>query len=92
MDGKCIFLKIHTQIEEWDDGRNPQFLLFVNGKVTQGQDMNHREVRLTDCAKAGETYTLDLQAYTGILHNEFSLMVTASETDLALLLSLLKNY
>ena len=32
--------------------------------------MNHREVRLTDCAKAGETYTLDLQAYTGILHNE----------------------
>lgn len=85
MDGKCIFLKIHTQIEEWDDGRNPQFLLFVNGKVTQGQDMNHREVRLTDCAKAGETYTLDLQAYTGILHNEFSLMVTASETDLALL-------
>lgn len=82
MDGKCIFLKIHTQIEEWDDGRNPQFLLFVNGKVTQGQDMNHREVRLTDCAKAGETYTLDLQAYTGILHNEFSLMVTASETDL----------
>jgi len=85
MDGKCIFLKIHTQIEEWDDGRNPQFLLFINGKVTQGQDMNHREVRLTDCAKAGETYTLDLQAYTGILHNEFSLMVTASETDLALL-------
>lgn len=85
MDGKCVFLKIHTQIEEWDDGRNPQFLLFVNGKVTQGQDMNHREVRLTDCAKAGETYTLDLQAYTGILHNEFSLMVTASETDLALL-------
>ena len=85
MDGKCVFLKIHTQIEEWDDGRNPQFLLFVNGKVTQGQDMNHREVRLTDCAKAGDTYTLDLQAYTGILHNEFSLMVTASETDLALL-------
>jgi len=32
MDGKCIFLKIHTQIEEWDDGRNPQFLLFVDGK------------------------------------------------------------
>lgn len=85
MDGKCIFLKIHTQIEEWDDGRNPQFLLFLNGEVVQGQDMNHREVRLTDCAKAGHTYTLDLQAYTGILHNEFSLKVTAAETDLSLL-------
>ena len=79
------FLKIHTQIEEWDDGRNPQFLLFVDGKAVQGQDMNHREVRLTDCAEAGRTYTLDLQAYTGILHNEFALKVTADETDLALL-------
>jgi len=47
--------------------------------------MNHREVRLTDCAEAGRTYTLDLQAYTGILHNEFALKVTADETDLALL-------
>lgn len=37
MDGKCIFLKIHTQIEEWDDGRNPQFLLFVDGKAVQGR-------------------------------------------------------
>ena len=28
--------------------KNPQFLLFVNdGKVTQGMDMNHREVLLT---------------------------------------------
>ena len=52
---------------------NPQFLLFVDGQAVQGQDMNHREVRLTDCAEAGRTYTLDLQAYTGILHNEFSL-------------------
>ena len=43
MDQKCIFLKIHTQIEEWDDGRNPQFLLFVDGQAVQGQDMNHRE-------------------------------------------------
>ncbi|MBS1471616.1 MAG: alpha-mannosidase, partial [Lachnospiraceae bacterium] len=85
MDQKCIFLKIHTQIEEWDDGRNPQFLLFVDGQAVQGQDMNHREVRMTDCAEAGRTYTLDLQAYTGILHNEFSLKVTAAETDLALM-------
>lgn len=84
MDGKHFF-ENHTQIEEWDDGRNPQFLLFVDGKAVQGQDMNHREVRLTDCAEAGRTYTLDLQAYTGILHNEFALKVTADETDLALL-------
>ena len=41
------------------------FLLFVNGEVTQGLDTNHREVRITDCAKAGDRYVIDLQAYTG---------------------------
>lgn len=81
MAGTCIFLNISTQIQEWDDGRNPQFLLFVDGEVVQGQDMNHKEVRLTDCAEAGRTYTLDLQSYTGILHSEFSLRVDAVTVD-----------
>ena len=84
MAGACIFLHICTQIEEWDDGRNPQFLLFIDGEVVQGQDMNHKEVRLTDCAEAGRTYTLDLQAYTGILHNEFTLRVDVINEDLKL--------
>lgn len=85
MAGKSIFLNIRTQIEEWDDGRNPQFLLFLDGEVVQGQDMNHREVRLTDCAQEGRTYRIDLQAYTGILHAEFALKVTAAEVNQNLL-------
>ncbi len=85
MAGKCIFLNIQTQIEHWDDGRNPQFLLFVDNEVVQGQDMNHKEVRLADCAEAGRTYTLDLQAYTGILFNEFTLSVNVVEMDLNLM-------
>ena len=74
-------MHVCTQIDEWDDAKNPQFLLFVDGKVTQGIDMNHRDVLLTRCAKAGETYRLELQAYTGILHTEFNLIIDLREID-----------
>lgn len=80
-DGKPLWMHVCTQIDEWDDAKNPQFLLFVDGKVTQGIDMNHRDVLLTRCAKAGETYRLELQAYTGILHTEFNLIVDLREID-----------
>ena len=43
-DGKELWLRIHTGLDDWDDGRNPQFLLFINGQVIQGLDINHREV------------------------------------------------
>lgn len=46
-------MKIRTQIEEWDDGKNPQFLVFVDGKVTQGADMNHRDIQLFAQAPVG---------------------------------------
>ena len=80
-DGRPLWLHVRTQIEEWDDAKNPQFLLFVNGKVTQGIDMNHRDVLLTPSARAGEVYRIDLQAYTGILHTEFNLIVDLREID-----------
>ena len=71
MDGKSVWLKLRTQIEEWDDGKNPQFLIFVDGQVRQGADMNHRELLLSDCAVGGQELTIDIQAYTGTLHREF---------------------
>lgn len=80
-EGKPLWFIFHTQIEEWDDGKNPQFLLFVNDEITQGLDMNHREVLITTCAKAGQTYRLDLQAYTGTLHSEFRLIGEAAWID-----------
>lgn len=80
-DGRPLWLHVRTQIEEWDDAKNPQFLLFVNGKVTQGMDMNHRDVLLTSSARAGEVYRIDLQAYTGTLHTEFNLIVDLREID-----------
>ena len=72
-DKKTLWLNVKTQIEEWDDAKNPQFLLFVNQVAVQGIDMNHRQVLLSECAVAGEELVLDLQAYTGILHTEFNL-------------------
>lgn len=80
-DGKPLWMHIKTQIEEWDDGRNPQFLLFQNGEPVQGIDMNHRDVLLAQNAVAGTSYRLELQAYTGILHAEFKLLVEMQEVD-----------
>lgn len=81
LDGKRMWMHVRTQIDEWDDAKNPQFLLFVNGEVVQGIDMNHREVFLDAEAKAGEELVLELQAYTGILHKEFNLIVEMQEID-----------
>lgn len=68
MQDKRMWMYVSTQIDEWDDGKNPQFLLFINGAPVQGIDMNHREVLLRQAAVSGESLTLELQAYTGILH------------------------
>ena len=81
LDGKRMWLYVCTQIDEWDDAKNPQFLLFVNGEAVQGIDMNHREVFLSPSAKAGEELVIELQAYTGILHKEFNLFVEMQEVD-----------
>ncbi|MCD8104871.1 MAG: glycosyl hydrolase-related protein [Lachnospiraceae bacterium] len=80
--GKALRLNVRTQIREWDDGKNPQFLLFVNGEVTQGLDMNHRTVQMTASAAAGETWRIDLQAYTGTLHSEFDMLIDVQQVDL----------
>lgn len=79
MDGKSMWLNIRTQIEHWSDGQNPQFILFINGEVIQGLDINHREVNISKYAKAGEKLRLDLQTYTGTLFREFKLLVDLEE-------------
>ncbi|MEG1471177.1 MAG: alpha-mannosidase, partial [Clostridia bacterium] len=76
-----LWLNVRSQIEEWDDAKNPQFLLFVNGEAVQGMDMNHRDVLLEKCAEGGKRYTLELQAYTGTLHSEFHLLSELREID-----------
>ncbi len=80
-DGKNMWLHIRTQIDERENCRNPQFLVFINGVPTQGMDINHSEVLLTKSARAGETIEIDLQAYSGTLHDEFKLLADLEERD-----------
>lgn len=81
MDGKTLYLKVATQVDHWDYARNPQFLLFVNGQMTQGMDINHQTVMLEKCAKEGDVYTIDLQGYTGIMFAELTFTMEAVEVD-----------
>ena len=76
-----VYLKAATQVDHWDDAKNPQFLVFVNQEVKQGLDINHQMVLLDSCAKAGETYEIDLQAYTGIMFAELSFTLEVVQLD-----------
>ena len=82
--GKSVWMRIRTQIEEWDDGKNPQFLVFINDEVIQGADMNHRDIWLRPCAVGGEELNIDIQAYTGTLHREFRFLVELYVRDEAI--------
>lgn len=77
--GKKISFHIHTQIEEWDDAKNPQFLVFVNGKVKQGLDMNHRDIIINNYN--GDLLKLDLETYSGTLHEDFKVILKIFEID-----------
>ena len=81
MDRKTLYLKVATQVDHWDYAKNPQFLLFVNGQMTQGMDLNHQTVMLERCAKEGETYTIDLQGYTGVMFAELTFTMETVEVD-----------
>ena len=52
--GRNVELCISTQIDDWD-AVNPQFIVYVDGRLAQGLDVNHREVFL-DNAKANMTF------------------------------------
>ena len=44
----------------------PQFLTYVNDELVQGMDINHSEIPLSDCARSGEKYRIDVQAYSNL--------------------------
>lgn len=84
LEGTRMWMHVSTQIDEADHGRNPQFLVFINGEPIQGMDLNHLDVLLREEAAAGETLDIQLQAYTGTLHSEFALNADMREIDAAI--------
>lgn len=65
MDGKHVELKVTTGREGGWDATNPQMLFYLNEKLVQGLDVNHREVIISMAAKAGERYQAAFLAYSG---------------------------
>jgi len=64
--GKTVVFTVNTGREgEWD-ALNPQFLLYINGIIVQGLDVNHRDTILSDNAIAGEVYNIALHGYSGM--------------------------
>jgi len=79
--GKTIVYEVRTGREgEWD-ALNPQFLVYVDGRLIQGLDVNHREIILSEQAKEGETYTIALHAYGGMKEGLVELNTSISVLD-----------
>lgn len=69
-------LEISTQIREGWDATNPQFIVYVNGEIKQGADINHRTIVLPDY----DFYKIHIYAYTGMLVDnklEFNVRLTS---------------
>lgn len=64
-EGKFVRCKLSTGREGGWNAINPQFLLKINGRVVQALDTNHQTFILSQAAKAGDTYTLEFEAYAG---------------------------
>jgi alpha-mannosidase len=65
-DGKKVLLDVSVDTERWfADSR--QFILFVDGTIRQGMDINHRTCVLRHQAQAGEMIRVDLEAYAGLV-------------------------
>lgn len=65
LDGRHVEFLITTGREGQWDATNPQMLFYLNGKIVQGVDVNHREIFISSCAKAGERYDIAILAYSG---------------------------
>ena len=61
--GEHVIYKLTPFARNWD-GVNPQFIIYINGKVDQGADSNHQYVTVTPCAQGGEELEIYINAYS----------------------------
>jgi alpha-mannosidase len=66
LEGKYVVLEVATGKEGQWDAVNPQFLSYLNGRVVQGLDTNHREIIVSKQAVAGEVFRADFHGYGGM--------------------------
>lgn len=65
MDGEHVEFQLISGREGQWDATNPQMLFYINGQLIQGVDVNHREVTISKCAKAGQRYEIAMLIYSG---------------------------
>ncbi|MBE6827479.1 MAG: alpha-mannosidase [Ruminococcaceae bacterium] len=64
LQGKNVEIEISTdKTEDGWDAINPQFIVYLDGKLVQGIDINHREIFLD---RAKKSYELYIYAYSGM--------------------------
>lgn len=64
--GKTVVCETKTGREGDWDAINPQFLVYLNEKIKQGLDVNHRSFIIADNANAGDVYSIMFHAYSGM--------------------------
>lgn len=64
-EGEEVWIEVTQDKQDWY-AQNPQMLLYLNGHPVQGIDMNHETCLLQKEAKAGERFTIDLDAWSGM--------------------------
>lgn len=62
--GQRLYLWIEAEFGRVMGRSDPQCLVRINDKITQGADFNHREVLLSPSAVAGETFEIMVEAGT----------------------------
>lgn len=80
-NGHSVVYMIRTGREGQWDAKNPQFLAYINGKATQGLDVNHTEILLSEDAKPGDIYEIALYAYGGMEESQADLKTCISILD-----------
>lgn len=76
MKGQEVALYVCTGITDVDREEtttNPQMLLYVNGELIQGLDINHKEFILIKEAQGGETYQIDIKTNSGMFQRKINL-------------------
>ena len=73
-EDEIVFLRLTTGKEGQWDARNPQGLLYLDGRMIQGLDVNHTEVRL----QGGETHDMYLYFYSGMDEAPFHIHMDVS--------------
>jgi alpha-mannosidase len=81
LDGKYVVLELTTGKEGQWDAINPQFLCFLNGKIVQGLDTNHREIIVSKVVCKGDCFRVDFHGYGGMNDSKsnFAVFIKAFE-------------